>query len=428
MATSRLQAWKISVDTRIKGFHFRLKVVNALNNGWFIQNKSSILRVSFRANLHGAILRIKVAATKVLSKCGHQRLKWKKVKCFGEFHFKRKFVKIRGYLFAAKGKPNLRTTPYSQSKSLIGSYSQSLRNTAFTSKKANNIHNEVRNTWPEFYEAQLTSLMGNLSLLSYFVSKKERGAIIVQAVGVLSTLIVLLQLAIAGAMPLPVFVATVVACLIGFIVNSFNYKNLITEGAWKVWIEVIGIGGAYVLTQVIWSTFVPYLPKSELPGIIAAAILLILIELARWGLLPDAIMNIVGGISGWTATLLFMWSPVSQLYTNIRNPANIQGLSIFTVLLAMIGNGMLMPRALFIRDLMWFTGSSWGSSVQGWGILLSMYIYKAASSYVFWGVTCVFASWLGAITLGDMYAYSLTNPIAPIIELFKRKRQYEIPK
>jgi hypothetical protein len=99
-------------------------------------------------------------------------------------------------------------------------------------------------------QAQLTSLMGNLSLLSYFVSKKERGASVVQAAGVLTTLIVLLQQAIAGAMPWDIFVATVIACLVGFILNSLNYTNLLIDGVWKVWMEITCIGGVYVLTQV----------------------------------------------------------------------------------------------------------------------------------------------------------------------------------
>ncbi|XP_057869568.1 maltose excess protein 1-like, chloroplastic isoform X2 [Cryptomeria japonica] len=278
------------------------------------------------------------------------------------------------------------------------------------------------------WTAQLTSLMGNLSLLSYFVNKRERGASIVQAAGVLTTLIVLLQLAIAGAMPLLVFCATAAACLIGFAVNSLNYTNFISDGAWKVWTDILGVGGMYVLTQVVWLTFVPRLPRSKLPGIIAAALLLVFIELANWGWLPAALLSILEGISGWIATLLFIWSPVSQLYSNIRNPANLHGLSVFTILLALVGNGMLIPRALFIRDMMWFTGSSWGSIVQGWAILLSMYLNKAANSFLFWGVTCGFILWLGAIALKDMHAYSLSNPLDPFIELLQGKRKYEISK
>lgn len=426
MAIGRLQAWKISVNTGAKGFHFRVKITNA--RGWFFQNKSRLLRVSVRANLHGAILRIKVAANQVLSKCGGQKLKWKNVNCFGDFRFRNMFLRIKGLTVDAKAKRKLRADAYRQSKSHMASYSHFLKSIAFTSKKINDSEKINDDSWREFCEAQLTSLMGNLSLLSYFVSKKERGASIVQAVGVLTTLIVLLQLTIAGAMPLDVYVATVIACLVGFVLNSLNYTDLISDGVWKVWIEITCIGGVFVLTQVVWSTFVPYLPRSKLPGIVSAVLVLVLIELARWGQLPSVLLDVTGGISGWIATLLFMWSPVSQLKTIIRNPANLHGLSVFTILLALIGNGLLIPRALFIRDLMWFIGSSWGSSVQGWGILLSMYINKATSSVLFWGVTCGFFLWLGTIAMKDMHAYSLTNPVAPFLELLKGKRKYETSK
>ena len=40
-------------------------------------------------------------------------------------------------------------------------------------------------------------------------------------------------------------------------------------------------------------------------------------------------------------------------WTNFLNPDNIKGLSAFSMLLAMIGNGLMIPRALFIRDFMW---------------------------------------------------------------------------
>ena len=70
-----------------------------------------------------------------------------------------------------------------------------------------------------------------------------------------------------------------------------------------------------------------------------------------------------------------MWMPIAQMvldfseiinlddscdfighsfqWTNYLSPENIRGLSPTTMLLAMIGNGLMIPRALFIRDLMW---------------------------------------------------------------------------
>jgi hypothetical protein len=66
-------------------------------------------------------------------------------------------------------------------------------------------------------QGQLTGLLGNLSLLSYFAGKRERGATVVQAVGVVSTGIVLLQLALGGAMPVPVFLATASVVVVGLL-------------------------------------------------------------------------------------------------------------------------------------------------------------------------------------------------------------------
>jgi hypothetical protein len=73
---------------------------------------------------------------------------------------------------------------------------------------------------------------------------------IVQAVGVVSTLIVLMQLAIAGAMPLPAFAATATAVVLGFILNLLNYQELLRPSIWHVWEEAVTIGGVTVLPQV----------------------------------------------------------------------------------------------------------------------------------------------------------------------------------
>ncbi|CAH8354213.1 unnamed protein product [Eruca vesicaria subsp. sativa] len=66
----------------------------------------------------------------------------------------------------------------------------------------------------------------------------------------------------------------------------------------------------------------------------------------------DDKFRFVGSLSGWTATLKFMWMPVSQMWTNFLNPDNIKGLSPTTMVLAMMGNGLMIPGALFIHDLM----------------------------------------------------------------------------
>ncbi|KAH9320266.1 hypothetical protein KI387_022035, partial [Taxus chinensis] len=237
---------------------------------------------------------------------------------------------------------------------------------------------------------QLTGVLGNLSLLSYFAKKRETGAVIVQAVGVISIYAVIFQLAMGGAMPYTPFIATSVAVGSGLILNFLNYYNLLNAGIWKFWEDVITVGGLSVLPQVMWSTFVPYLPQSMLPGILSFVVALITVILARSGKLPKKAVEFVGSISGWTATLLFMWMPVAQMWTNYLNPENIRGLSVYSLLLAMIGNGLLVPRALFTRDVMWFTGSSWAAFLYGWGNILSIYICGGISGMYFWAITSAF--------------------------------------
>lgn len=268
------------------------------------------------------------------------------------------------------------------------------------------------------WKAQLTSLAGNLSLMSYFVHKRERGAMVVQGVGVLTTFVVLLQLTLAQSMPLFVFILTTIACVMGFVVSILHYIHYVNQQMWKFWQEFIGVVGLYVLCQIVWSTFDDYLPSSILPGIIGALIDLILILMARLNKLSDHLLTMLNGVPAWTATLLFMWAAVAQLYHNLQNPTNIAGLSVFTILLALIGNGLLMSRAMFIRDVMWFVGASFGSFVQGWTILLTMYIYQATSWWIFWIFTIIPITWLGFIFVKDQKAYALKWPFSGLIELF----------
>ncbi|KAL5675085.1 hypothetical protein ACJX0J_011216, partial [Zea mays] len=172
----------------------------------------------------------------------------------------------------------------------------------------------------------------------------------------------------------------------------------------------------------MWSTFVPFIPNSVLPGIISGSLavaarfingvsnneldliihtlwllvreLIIDLMLARMGKLSNAGVKFVGSLSGWTATLLFMWMPVAQMWTNYLNPSNIKGLSAFSMLLAMLGNGLMIPRAVFIRDLMWFTGSAWASVLQGWGNLACMYCFNSISGEVFFATSAGLLLWL----------------------------------
>ncbi|ESW03466.1 hypothetical protein PHAVU_011G016500 [Phaseolus vulgaris] len=263
----------------------------------------------------------------------------------------------------------------------------------------------------------LTSLLGNLSLLSYFAKKREKEAVVVQTLGVVSTYVVLVQLALAETMPLPYFLATSVIVISGLVLNFLNYFGLLNAGLWSFWEDFITIGGLSVLPQIMWSTFVPYVPNSILPGATAFVIAVLAVTLARTGKLSEKGVKFVGGISGWTATLLFMWMPVSQMWTNYLNPENMKGLSAFSMLLAMLGNGLMLPRALLIRDLMWFTGSAWATLFYGYGNIACLYFLNIISKEFFLAATAGLVSWIGAAFWRDSVVHDHSSPLASLRDL-----------
>ncbi|KAF3776718.1 Maltose excess protein 1-like [Nymphaea thermarum] len=271
-------------------------------------------------------------------------------------------------------------------------------------------------------QGMLTGLLGNLCLVSYFAKKKETEAVLVQTLGVLSTYVVIVQLALAEAMPLPTLIATsaIVAC--GMFLNFLYYFRLLPPFIWRCWEDFITIGGLSVLPQVMWSTFVPYIPQSILPGAVAFSVAVIAVIMERTGKLSDAGASFVSSISGWTATLLFMWMPVAQMWTNYLNPDNIRGLSAFSMLLSMVGNGLMIPRALFIGDLMWFTGCTWASVLYGWGNLICMYCFKSISWKLFYAATLGLITWIGVTFWRDTKVYGYSSPALSLRDLISGRR------
>lgn len=73
---------------------------------------------------------------------------------------------------------------------------------------------------------------------------------VVQMLGVISMYVVILQLAMAEAMPPPHFVATSIVIATGVILNLMKYFNLLNTGIWKFWEEFITIAGLSALPQV----------------------------------------------------------------------------------------------------------------------------------------------------------------------------------
>jgi hypothetical protein len=63
---------------------------------------------------------------------------------------------------------------------------------------------------------------------------------------------------------------------------------------------------------------------------------------------------------------------------NFCEPQSLEGLSVYTMILALVGNALMFPRALLIRDYVWLLGTSWACTA-GWGQLLSMFLGTSAS-------------------------------------------------
>ncbi|KNA17855.1 hypothetical protein SOVF_076740 [Spinacia oleracea] len=263
----------------------------------------------------------------------------------------------------------------------------------------------------------LTGLLANLSLLSYFAKKKETEAMIVQCLGIVTTYVMISQLAMAEAMPSLYFSLTSIVVGTGVISNFLNYFGILPPVIWGLWEDFITVGGLSVLPQVMWSTFVPYIPNSILPGAISFVLAMVAAIMVRTGKLSEKGVKFYGAISGWTATLLFMWMPVPQLWTNLLSPDNIKGLSPLTMLLAMAGNGLMIPRALFSRDFMWFLGSSWATLLYGWGNIVCMYLFNSISRESFLATTAGLLIWIGVAFWKDSKAYGHSSPLRSFKEL-----------
>lgn len=103
-----------------------------------------------------------------------------------------------------------------------------------------------------------TGLLGNLSLLSYFIKKRETEVVVVQTLGVVTIYIVISQLAMAGSMPLPHYAVTSLVIACGLVVNFMNYFYVLNPVIWRYWEDFITVAGLSALPQVITLSFLSF--------------------------------------------------------------------------------------------------------------------------------------------------------------------------
>ncbi|KAG8378144.1 hypothetical protein BUALT_Bualt08G0107500 [Buddleja alternifolia] len=217
-----------------------------------------------------------------------------------------------------------------------------------------------------------TGLLGNLSLLSYFIKKREKEAIVVQTLGVISTYIVIMQLAMAEAMPLPHFIATSIVIASGLILNLLKYFHLLNAKIWHFWEEFITIAGLSALPQVMWSTFVPYIPNTILPGMIAFFTSVLIVRMARLGKLSYEGNKVLGLIHIYVSFLV-----------------------IAIELLLMKINSFSVDKSFESRQHKRFTGSGWACVFYGWGNLICLYCFNSINRDYFLASTFGFLAWIG---------------------------------
>uniref|UniRef100_A0A7S3QXK1 Uncharacterized protein n=1 Tax=Dunaliella tertiolecta TaxID=3047 RepID=A0A7S3QXK1_DUNTE len=233
------------------------------------------------------------------------------------------------------------------------------------------------------WQGYASALMGNTLMCSHFAHRAERSAVNVQLIGIASNLLVLSQVMIAGVMPKPLFaaIAFVVAGAVAISLarvggripgEGHNGKGM---GLWRMWQLLAGVGGLAMVAQVLYNTMFPAIP-SILPGLAALTLLT-----AYFGVKLKAgdtrQYGLVEQLPGWASTFLFTLAPLPQLVQNLLNPQGLEGLSVGTMLLALTGNALMVPRALLTKDLVWLAGTTWSLSVAGWGQLLSMFLAKS---------------------------------------------------
>eukprot|EP01026_Neomeris_dumetosa_P019157 TRINITY_DN1768_c1_g1_i11.p1 TRINITY_DN1768_c1_g1~~TRINITY_DN1768_c1_g1_i11.p1 ORF type:complete len:413 (-),score=30.29 TRINITY_DN1768_c1_g1_i11:207-1445(-) len=255
----------------------------------------------------------------------------------------------------------------------------------------------------------LTALLGNTLLLSYFVAKQEIGASIIQVIGVASNMVILSQLYVAGLMPGQVFWSVAllqsVMAVISMAKVTGHISNDINSLSYKIyswWQTALGMVGLAVLPQVLATTL--FSINSIVPGVVSASAAVALMIMDKSGSLPDNMATLWSTISAWTATALFCCSPVVQLIRNFSDTSSLSGLSKLTILLAMSGNGLMIPRALFIGDFPWIVGSTWGCFLMGWGQLLSLFMGQYLQKYQFFGLTMGLMSYVIVVLWGNRKA------------------------
>jgi len=221
--------------------------------------------------------------------------------------------------------------------------------------------------------------MGNVSLCSYFTGISEFAQARVQAIGCVTTYLVLAQVYNAGFCPGTTFAVLSTVLGVGLTLPLLLSLKLVSPDLFSLWKDTTTAIGFTALAFAVTATFTG--DQGVLLGATLAGLSVGLLVLALKNK-SGALGALVGTLGGWLATFLFMWSPLPQLVALLQGGDEgwkaAEAFDIGVALLATLGNGLGVARAWFIKDKIWFVGSFFGIVVQGWLTAAAVWVVDPA--------------------------------------------------
>eukprot|EP00249_Psilotum_nudum_P000604 c12674_g1_i1 orf=126-812(-) len=213
--------WRISVYAKVHGFSLSFKMRHVFREGGFTGRTVKSLNLALKGKFRHLLANLKIVVTEIKAEVGG---KWT-----GQLARKQAIWTSGGNKLSLGER-----TAAGFSRKI-----SALLNPFLTAKMMPVKGNGMR--WHNNLKPQSTSLPGKLCIMPCLLNKGKRVAAIVQVSGVITTVIVLLQLAIARVVPLPVFFTTVVASACGvFAFKFFHYRRRSLQ-------EITGGVGIHVL-------------------------------------------------------------------------------------------------------------------------------------------------------------------------------------
>ncbi len=234
-----------------------------------------------------------------------------------------------------------------------------------------------------------SGILANMMLLAYFRCLGEKATAGAQIMGVLTSSVVLVQIFMAGFMPLPALAAVMSAVSIGFAFNWLHQTKKISDNVWDRWSRATSLLGVGVLTQNVWSAAAqlaaPALSGTILPlAIGVAAAILIDYYVRHTTRAPKWLSQFWNAVGAWTATALFGYGAVIGHVYTFLNPQGLRGISLASMFLGLAGNMLLLPRMMLTKNTIGTAGNVWAVVVGTLGTMSWMVLYGFVPLPLFW--------------------------------------------